>query len=120
MSEEEIRFFNQPEDFWRGRGKYVFAGFGFIAFEGLLIAWLFRLLLRQKTLQAEARQAVRRFRALFDVITSYSIHYTKLYESWYEGYPSNVDFAKYFGMNAYFPRLASHGIVTEDALIDIV
>ncbi len=39
--------------------------------------------------------------------------------SWYEGYPANVEFAKHFGMNAYFPRLASHGIVTEDALIDM-
>lgn len=39
--------------------------------------------------------------------------------SWYEGFPANVDFAKYFGMNAYFPRLASHGIVTDDALIDM-
>lgn len=39
--------------------------------------------------------------------------------SWYEGYPANVDFAKHFGMNAYYPRLASHGIVTDDALIDM-
>ena len=39
--------------------------------------------------------------------------------SWYEGYPVNVEFAKYFGCNAYFPRLASHGIETEDALIDM-
>lgn len=39
--------------------------------------------------------------------------------SWYEGYPANVDFAKYFGFNAYFPRLASHGIVTDDPLIDM-
>ena len=39
--------------------------------------------------------------------------------SWYEGYPANVEFAKYFGFNAYFPRLASHGIVTDDPLIDM-
>src|SRR5690349_12350594 len=39
--------------------------------------------------------------------------------SWYEGYPANVEFARYFGMNAYFPRLASHGLETEDALIDM-
>jgi esterase/lipase len=39
--------------------------------------------------------------------------------SWYEGYPANIEFAKYFGCNAYFPRLASHGIETEDALIDM-
>lgn len=39
--------------------------------------------------------------------------------SWYEGYPANVEFARHFGCNAYFPRLASHGIETEDALIDM-
>lgn len=39
--------------------------------------------------------------------------------SWYEGYPANVEFARYFGFNAYLPRLASHGIVTEDPLIDM-
>jgi esterase/lipase len=39
--------------------------------------------------------------------------------SWYEGYPANVEFAKHFGMNAYLPRLASHGLETEDALIDM-
>jgi esterase/lipase len=39
--------------------------------------------------------------------------------SWYEGYPANVEFAKYFDCNAYFPRLASHGIETDDPLIDM-
>lgn len=39
--------------------------------------------------------------------------------SWYEGYPANAEFAKYFGMNAYLPRLASHGLETEDALMDM-
>jgi len=39
--------------------------------------------------------------------------------SWYEGYPAHVNFAKYFGTNAYFPRLASHGLETEDPLIDM-
>lgn len=39
--------------------------------------------------------------------------------SWYEGYPAHVEFAKHFGCNAYVPRLASHGIDTEDALIDM-
>lgn len=39
--------------------------------------------------------------------------------SWYEGYPANVEFAKYFGCNAYFPRLAAHGIDTTDALINM-
>lgn len=39
--------------------------------------------------------------------------------SWYEGYPAHVRFAKKFGCNLYIPRLASHGIQTEDALIDM-
>jgi esterase/lipase len=39
--------------------------------------------------------------------------------SWYEGYPANLKFAKHFGMNAYLPRLASHGLETEDALVDM-
>jgi len=39
--------------------------------------------------------------------------------SWFEGFPANAEFAKHFGMNAYLPRLASHGIETEDALIDM-
>lgn len=39
--------------------------------------------------------------------------------SWYEGYPVNVDFAREFGCNAYFPRLAAHGIDTTEALIDM-
>lgn len=52
--------------------------------------------------------------------TQYSLLYLHGFSaSWYEGYPANVEFADYFGCNAYFPRLASHGIVTEDALIDM-
>ena len=39
--------------------------------------------------------------------------------SWYEGYPANTEFAKYFGCNAYFPRLADHGIDTTDALLNM-
>ena len=39
--------------------------------------------------------------------------------SWYEGYPVNVDFVRHFGCNAYFARLASHGIDTTEALIDM-
>ena len=39
--------------------------------------------------------------------------------SWYEGYPVNVDFARQFNCNAYFPRLAAHGIDTTEALIDM-
>ena len=52
--------------------------------------------------------------------TNYSVLYLHGFSaSWYEGYPANVEFARYFGFNAYFPRLASHGIETEDALIDM-
>lgn len=52
--------------------------------------------------------------------TNYSLLYLHGFSaSWYEGYPANVEFARYFGCNAYFPRLASHGIETEDALIDM-
>ncbi|MDD4107971.1 MAG: alpha/beta hydrolase [Prolixibacteraceae bacterium] len=39
--------------------------------------------------------------------------------SWYEGYPVNINFARYFGCNAYLPRLASHGENRVDALIDM-
>jgi pimeloyl-ACP methyl ester carboxylesterase len=38
---------------------------------------------------------------------------------WYEGNPVNTGFARYFGCNAYFPRLASHGIDTTEALVDM-
>ena len=52
--------------------------------------------------------------------TNYSLLYLHGFSaSWYEGYPANMEFAKYFGCNAYFPRLASHGIETDDALIDM-
>jgi esterase/lipase len=52
--------------------------------------------------------------------TNYSLLYLHGFSaSWYEGFPANVEFAKHFGCNAYFPRLASHGIETDDALIDM-
>jgi esterase/lipase len=52
--------------------------------------------------------------------TNYSLLYLHGFSaSWYEGFPANMEFAKYFGCNAYFPRLASHGIETDDALIDM-
>jgi len=38
---------------------------------------------------------------------------------WIEGSPVNTDFARNFGCNAYFPRLAAHGLITEDALLDM-
>ncbi len=52
--------------------------------------------------------------------TSYCLLYLHGFSaSWMEGYPANASFAKHFGMNAYFPRLASHGLITEDPLIDM-
>lgn len=39
--------------------------------------------------------------------------------SWYEGYPAHVEFARHFGMNAYFPRLAAHGLETDDPLLEM-
>lgn len=39
--------------------------------------------------------------------------------SWYEGYPAHLRFAKYFGSNLYIPRLHDHGLVTDDALLDM-
>jgi esterase/lipase len=52
--------------------------------------------------------------------TPYSLLYLHGFSaSWYEGYPAHINFAKHFGMNAYFPRLASHGLETEDPLIDM-
>ena len=39
--------------------------------------------------------------------------------SWYEGYPADIMFANYFGCNAYYPRLASHGIYADEPLIDM-
>jgi len=39
--------------------------------------------------------------------------------SWREGYPVNEEFAHNFGCNAFLARLASHGEVTENPLIDM-
>ena len=39
--------------------------------------------------------------------------------SWYSGNPVHIDFARRYGMNLYIPLLASHGIDTTDALIDM-
>ena len=39
--------------------------------------------------------------------------------SWYEGNPVHMDFAHRYGMNLYIPLLASHGIETTEALIDM-
>ena len=52
--------------------------------------------------------------------TEYSLLYLHGFSaSWYEGYPANMEFARHFGCNAYFPRLASHGLDTDEALIDM-
>ncbi|MDO8929097.1 MAG: alpha/beta hydrolase, partial [Bacteroidota bacterium] len=39
--------------------------------------------------------------------------------SWYEGEPVHTNFALRYGMNLYIPLLASHGIDTPEALIDM-
>jgi pimeloyl-ACP methyl ester carboxylesterase len=39
--------------------------------------------------------------------------------SWYEGNPVHLDFARRYGMNLYIPLLASHGIDTTEALVDM-
>lgn len=39
--------------------------------------------------------------------------------SWYEGFPANYEFTSHFKCNAYIPRLATHGLVTEDPLMDM-
>jgi esterase/lipase len=39
--------------------------------------------------------------------------------SWYEGYPTHVQFAKKFGCNLYTPRLYDHGLITNDPLLDM-
>lgn len=39
--------------------------------------------------------------------------------SWREGSPVNSDFARHFGCNAFLARLASHGLVTDDPLVDM-
>jgi len=39
--------------------------------------------------------------------------------SWYEGEPVHTDFARRYGMNLFIPLLASHGIDTTEALIDM-
>jgi esterase/lipase len=39
--------------------------------------------------------------------------------SWREGYPINEEFAKTFGCNAYFARLAAHGEISENPLLDM-
>lgn len=52
--------------------------------------------------------------------TSYCLLYIHGFSaSWYEGNPVHIDFAHRYGMNLYIPLLASHGIDTTEALIDM-
>jgi esterase/lipase len=39
--------------------------------------------------------------------------------SWFEGEPVHRDFARRYGMNLYIPLLASHGLDTTEALVDM-
>lgn len=39
--------------------------------------------------------------------------------SWFEGNPVHINFAHRYGMNLYIPLLASHGIETNEALVDM-
>ena len=52
--------------------------------------------------------------------TEYCLLYLHGYAAcWYEGNPVHIDFARRYGMNLYAPLLASHGIDTTEALIDM-
>jgi pimeloyl-ACP methyl ester carboxylesterase len=52
--------------------------------------------------------------------TEYCLLYLHGYGAcWYEGNPVHIDFARRYGMNLYAPLLASHGIDTTEALIDM-
>lgn len=39
--------------------------------------------------------------------------------SGFEGYPTHINFAKHFHINAYIPRLASHGLDVPEPLLDM-
>lgn len=52
--------------------------------------------------------------------TDYAVLYLHGFSaSWYEGYPTHQKFAQHFGFNLYIPRLAAHGIETDDPLIEM-
>lgn len=52
--------------------------------------------------------------------TAYCLLYLHGYAAcWYEGNPVHIDFARRYGMNLYAPLLASHGIDTTEALMDM-
>ncbi len=53
-------------------------------------------------------------------VTEYVLLYLHGFSaSWREGSPVNADFARHFGCNAFLARLASHGLVTDDPLLDM-
>jgi pimeloyl-ACP methyl ester carboxylesterase len=53
-------------------------------------------------------------------MTEYVVLYLHGFSAcWFEGSPSNTDFAKMIGANLYLSRLASHGIDTTEELIDM-
>jgi len=77
---------------------------------------------KEKELEIKSNNESRIFWA--DSIGKKRTDYTLLYlhgfsASWMEGYPANSAFAGYFGMNAYFPRLAGHGLVTDEPLLEM-
>lgn len=52
--------------------------------------------------------------------TTYCVLYLHGFSaSWYEGYPAHVRFAQKFGFNLYAPRLHNHGLISDDALLDM-
>ncbi len=52
--------------------------------------------------------------------TNYCVLYLHGFSaSWYEGYPAHVKFARKFGANLYIPRLHDHGLVSDDALLNM-
>ena len=52
--------------------------------------------------------------------TEYAVLYLPGFgASWYEGYPTHINFAKSIGANLYLSRLASHGVDTTEPLLDM-
>ncbi len=57
---------NRPDGLWQKYGWYLVLAVSFIVLEGILIAWLFLLLHRQRSLQREARLGEERYRELVE------------------------------------------------------
>lgn len=52
--------------------------------------------------------------------TAYAVLYLSGFgASWYEGYPTHINFAKSIGANLYLSRLISHGVDTTEPLVDM-